>query len=74
MLNNLKKAEMLHRIPRRHTASDPTDAFLLDLATFASAHFLVTGDKRSELLQRLRVEGTRILSPAQFCVSVLQQL
>jgi putative PIN family toxin of toxin-antitoxin system len=72
MLNNLQKVKILQRIPRRHSASDPTDAFLLDLATFASAHFLVTGDKRSGLLQRRRVEGTRILSPAQFCASVLQ--
>ncbi len=55
----------------QHTADDPTDAFLLDLASAAGAHYLVTGDKRAGLLERKRVEGTRIVMPADFCAGIL---
>ncbi len=71
MLTLLRESAFID-IPRRHTALDPTDAFLLDLAAAASADYLVTGDKRSGLLQQGRVDTTRILTPSDFCTSVLK--
>lgn len=71
MMNNLRRVRVLTRFPRRHIAFDPTDAFLLDLSAAARAHFLVTGDKRSGLLQERKVENTRIVTPAEFCTLVL---
>jgi hypothetical protein len=35
---------------------NPTDSFLLDLAAVAKADYLITGDKRSGMLQRGRLE------------------
>jgi putative PIN family toxin of toxin-antitoxin system len=74
MLNRLRRANVISEIPRKHDATDPTDAFLLNLAVAVSAHFLVTGDKRSGLLERNRVDGTRILSPGEFCLRVLRKI
>jgi len=62
----------MFNVPRIHSAADPPDSFLLDLAAAAKAHYLITGDKKSGLLQLGKLEGTRILSPAEFCVSVLK--
>jgi len=71
MLNAIRKATVLDQVPRRFGAEDPTDSFLLNLAAAASAHFLVSGDKRSGLLTRRRIESTRILTPRLFCETVL---
>jgi hypothetical protein len=73
LINRLRKASFLGAIPRNHAAADSTDSFLLDLASAASAHFLVTGDTRSGLLQRKHVGSTRILSVADFNRMVLRQ-
>jgi hypothetical protein len=74
MLNSMRRATILERVPRKFEAADPTDSFLLNLAAAASAHFLVSGDKRSGLLTRQRVGTTRILTPRQFCESVLSKM
>jgi uncharacterized protein len=50
-----------------HEADDPNDAWLLALAETARAEWLVTGDRRSGLLARRRVGGTRIVTAAAFC-------
>jgi len=71
LLNAMARSLVLVGVPRKHTADDPTDAFLLDLASAAGAHYLVTGDKRAGLLERKRVEGTRIVTPADFCAGIL---
>ncbi len=71
LLNDLGRKAIRVSIQHRHTALDPTDAFLLDLASAAGAHYLVTGDKRAGLLKRKRVDGTRILTPAEFWSTVL---
>jgi uncharacterized protein len=71
MLNALQNARMLEDIPRKHTADDPDDAYLLDLAEAAKVHYLVTGDKRAGLLRRRKVGGARIITAAKFCEEVL---
>ncbi len=71
MLNSLQNARMIEGIPRKHTADDPHDAYLLDLAEAAKVHYLVTGDKRAGLLRRRKVSGARILTAATFCKEVL---
>ena len=60
------------RLERKHAAADPTDSFLLNLAAAAEAHYLVTGDKRSNMLALKKVGSTTILTPRQFCERVLQ--
>jgi predicted nucleic acid-binding protein len=68
----MRRSTLLFNVPRRHTATDPTDSYLLDLAVAAKAHYLVTGDKKSGLLQLGKVGATRILTPAEFFNSVLK--
>ena len=70
MLNNLQDAELLARLPDRHTAADPNDAWLLALADVAQADYLVTGDKRSGLLARQRIGRTRMLTATSFCTVI----
>ena len=74
MLNRLRATTVLDHFPRKYSAADSTHSFLLNLAAAVSAHFLVTGDKRSGLHIRRRVESTRILTPRQFCSSALEKL
>jgi putative PIN family toxin of toxin-antitoxin system len=71
VVNAVRSATLLFNVPRRHTALDPTDSFLLDLAAASNAHYLVTGDKKSGLLQLGKLGNTRIVSPASFCTDVL---
>jgi hypothetical protein len=66
MLNNLQNARMFHRVPPKHKAKDIHDSYLLDLAAFAEANYLVTGDKRSGLLELKRVGTARISTTAEF--------
>jgi putative PIN family toxin of toxin-antitoxin system len=70
-INRMRTSTVLFNAPRRHAALDPTDSFLLDLAAASNAHYLVTGDKKSGLLQLGKLGSTRILSPASFCTDVL---
>ena len=64
MLNAIQRAQVFEDVPRRHTADDPNDAYLLDLAELARADYLVKGDKRSGLLKLRRVAGARIVTAA----------
>jgi hypothetical protein len=66
MLNNLQRAVVLDHVPAKHRASDPHDSYLLDLADFSAANYLVTGDKRAGLLERKRIGTTRILTASAF--------
>jgi putative PIN family toxin of toxin-antitoxin system len=72
MMNSLHRAIVIDQVPRKYSVADPTDAFLMDLAFAASAQFLVTGDKRSGLLQLGKIDGIRIVSANQFCTKVLR--
>jgi predicted nucleic acid-binding protein len=63
---------MFEDVPRRHTAQDPDDAYLLDLAELAGADYLITGDKRSGLLKRKKIAGTSIMAAMTFCERILQ--
>jgi uncharacterized protein len=73
MLNTLQRADVFTEFERRYEADDPNDAYLLDLAVAAGAHYLLTGDKRSGLLARYKVDGTKIITAGSFCRSVLQE-
>jgi predicted nucleic acid-binding protein len=66
MLNNLQNARMFHRVPPKHKAEDIHDSYLLDLAAFAEANYLVTGDKRAGLIELKRVGTARISTTAEF--------
>jgi putative PIN family toxin of toxin-antitoxin system len=71
MVNNLQRAIVLQRLNIDVEADDPDDAFLLAMAIAGDADYLVTGDRRSGLLQRGNIERTRIVKPAEFCAEVL---
>jgi len=71
MLNTLQKAQIIESSERRHSAVDPHDSYLLDLADTASAHYLVTGDKKAGLLQMKRVGSARIVRASYFTRTVL---
>ncbi len=72
MLNTLQRADMYTQFDRKHTADDPHDAYLLDLAVQAGAQYLLTGDKKSGLLARRKIGSTNITTAATFCKSVLR--
>jgi uncharacterized protein len=73
MLNHLYGAVVWPEpIPRKHTAADPADSFLLDLIEAAQPDYAVTGDKHSGLLQRRKLGRTRILTASSFCADVLK--
>jgi uncharacterized protein len=66
MFNNLQRAVVFDRIPAKHEARDPHDSYLLDLADFAGANYLVTGDKRAGLLELKRIRKARIVTATAF--------
>jgi putative PIN family toxin of toxin-antitoxin system len=73
LLNQLKKSLIPAKsFPRHHAAHDPEDSFLLNLAEFAEANYLVTGDKQSRILLQGTVGRTRILTAREFCDQVLR--
>jgi uncharacterized protein len=72
LINNMRRAHIwLEPLPAVHEAADPTDSFLLNLAAAAKADYLVTGDKRSEILGRKKMGVTRIVAVREFCEKVL---
>jgi putative PIN family toxin of toxin-antitoxin system len=72
LINNLRRALVLTQpLPLLHTADDPTDSFLLNLAEAVSTHYLVTGDKRFHILELGKVGETKIFTACRFCDQVL---
>ncbi|EQD56144.1 Nucleotide binding protein, PINc domain protein [mine drainage metagenome] len=74
MVNNMQRAivlDALPPLPEGVEANDPNDAFLLAMALAGEADYLVTGDRRSGLLQRGSIGRTRIVTPATFCAEAL---
>lgn len=73
LLNHLQRAVILDRFPAKYEAGDPHDSYLLNLTAAARADYLVTGDRRSGLLQKRRVGQARILTASSFCKTVLEK-
>jgi len=74
MVNNMHRAivlDVLPQLPDGIKANDPNDVFLLAMAMAGEADYLVTGDRRSGLLQRGSVGRTRIVIPVTFCAEAL---
>ncbi len=74
MVNNMQRAIALGTLPVLPDSmglNDPNDVFLLAMALAGEADYLVTGDRRSGLLERGSAGRTRIVSPATFCAEVL---
>ena len=72
MLNHLHGADLWQeRLPRKHEAADPADSYLLDLIEAAQPDYVVTGDKRSGLLELDKLGRTKILKASVFCTEVL---
>ncbi len=67
MVNNMQRATVLETLPDTFEATDPDDAFLLAMAVVGEVDYLVTGDRRSGLLQRGNLDRTRIVTAAVFC-------
>ncbi len=73
MINGLQAAFTMDMLPRHHETTDPDDAWLLSLAEAVKADYLVTGDKRSGLLSRKKIDSARILTAAAFCREALRE-
>jgi len=71
LLNRLKDGCIIEKIERLHTADDPNDSYLLDLADCAGADYLITGDRESGLLKRRRIGRAGIVTASTFCEKVL---
>lgn len=71
MINNLQRAVVLESLSIKIEADDPDDSFLLAMAVAGNADYLVTGDRRAGLLQRGRIERSRIVTPTVFCAEAL---
>jgi putative PIN family toxin of toxin-antitoxin system len=74
MVNNMQRAIVIVNLPPPPDdmdLNDPNDVFLLSMALASEADYLVTGDRRSGLLQVGSAGRTRILSPVTFCAEVL---
>lgn len=71
MINNLQRAIVLERLTIEHEEDDPDDAFLLAMASAGDADYLITGDRRTGLLQWGHIGRTRIVTPAIFCRDVI---
>lgn len=70
MINNMQRKivlDTLPPLPNGIEAHDPNDAFLLSMALEANADYLVTGDRKSGLLQQQSIGRTRIVTPSLFC-------
>ncbi len=72
LINRLYRGNLVDKLPRDMHADDPNDAFLLAMSIAGRAEFLVTGDKRSGLLQRGSYGQTRIITPDVFCREILK--
>ncbi|TVR02308.1 MAG: putative toxin-antitoxin system toxin component, PIN family [Desulfovibrionales bacterium] len=72
LINRLYQSSLLDKLPRITQTHDPDDAFLLALSLGGRADVLVTGDKRSGLLQMGRHGGTRIVTADVFCREILK--
>ncbi|UVO54321.1 hypothetical protein [Sphingomonas sp. SUN039] len=71
MVNALREATLLDRLPDVEGAADPFDAFLLGMVVAGEADWLVTGDRRAGLLEMGRYGRCRIVTPAGFVEAVL---
>jgi hypothetical protein len=71
LLNRLRDGCIIEKIEHIHTADDPFDSYLLDLADCAGADYLVTGDKESGLLKKRRIGRASIVTASTFCEKVL---
>jgi putative PIN family toxin of toxin-antitoxin system len=74
MMNSLRTAivlEDLPPVPGDILLNDPNDAFLIGMALAGHADYLITGDRKSGLLQQGHIRRTRIMTPAGFCAEIL---
>jgi putative PIN family toxin of toxin-antitoxin system len=74
MVNNMQRAIVIVNLPPPPDdmeLNDPNAVFLLSMAIASEADYLVTGDRRSGLLQLGSAGRTRIVTPATFCAEVL---
>jgi len=74
MVNNMQRAIVIVNLPPPPDdmeLNDPNDVFLLSMALESEADYLVTGDRRSGLLQLGSAGRTRIVTTATFCAEVL---
>ncbi len=74
MINNMQRASILEdlpELPAEIKSLDPNDDFLLAMALASNADYLITGDRKSGLLQLGKIKRTKIITPAVFCLDIL---
>jgi putative PIN family toxin of toxin-antitoxin system len=66
VIHYLQRAIVLDKYDLDIDTADPNDAFLLGMSIAGDADYLVTGDHRSGLLQKGKVERVAIVTPTTF--------
>lgn len=75
MINNMQRAVVLGDMrPLKEDVAlhDPNDAFLVSMAIEVQSNYLLTGDRRAGLLQMGSIRNTRIMTPTDFCSTILR--
>lgn len=70
MINNLQHAIILDHLKITDETNDPHDGFLISMAIAGHADYLVTGDRKSGILQKKKIGQTKILLAADFCLKI----
>ncbi|MGB0126212.1 MAG: putative toxin-antitoxin system toxin component, PIN family [Rhodocyclaceae bacterium] len=74
LVNYMRRAivlDALPALPANVEADDPNDTFLLAMALYGEADYLVTGDRRAGLLKRGRIGRARVVTPSIFCTEAM---
>ena len=67
MLNNMRHSIVINNLSSGYEAADPNDAWLLALTDKSEAHYLVTGDKRADILSQVAIGSTKVVTASAFC-------
>ena len=71
LINAIRKTALIEAAKVTVDLLDPDDAFLLGLASAGNADYLVTGDKRADLLAMGTYGRTKIVTPSAFVAEAL---
>lgn len=72
MINNLQHATLVEPLVITNEAIDPDDEYLISMSMTGKADYLVTGDHRAGILQKIKIGHTCVVTPRLFCEEVIR--